>query len=103
MAHSGVDIVSVDWTVDMAVARQRLGANMGVQGISRVLFGDKAFIRSRIRHRPKSREPGTYPKSRSWGFTKLRKKMLLSFETVKQLNYSKEAELDETCLQPQDC
>jgi len=23
MAHSGVDIVSVDWTVDMAVARQR--------------------------------------------------------------------------------
>jgi len=23
--------------------------------------------------------------------------MLLSFETVKQLNYSKEAELDETC------
>jgi len=28
--------------------------------------------------------------------------MLLFFETVKQLNYSKEAELDETCLQPQD-
>jgi len=31
MAHSGVDIVSVDWTVDMAVARQRLGANMGAR------------------------------------------------------------------------
>ena len=31
IAESGVDIVSVDWTVDMAVARQRFGATIGVQ------------------------------------------------------------------------
>lgn len=50
MAKTGVDIVSVDWTVDMAVARQRLGGNIGVQGNLDpcVLFGDKDFIRDRI-------------------------------------------------------
>lgn len=49
MAQSGVDIVSVDWTVDMAEARQRLG-NLGVQGNvdPGVLFGSKDFIRDRI-------------------------------------------------------
>jgi len=31
MARSGVDFVSVDWTVDMKEA-DRLGANIGVQG-----------------------------------------------------------------------
>lgn len=50
MAKSGVDIVSVDWTVDMAEARQRLGAPMGVQGNIDpcALFGSKEFIRDRI-------------------------------------------------------
>lgn len=50
MGQSGVDIVSVDWTVDMAEARQRLGANMGVQGNMDpcALFGSKEFIRDRI-------------------------------------------------------
>jgi uroporphyrinogen decarboxylase len=50
MAKTGVDIVSVDWTVDMAVARQRLGRNIGVQGNLDpcVLFGSKDFIRDRI-------------------------------------------------------
>lgn len=50
MAQSGVDIVSVDWTVDMAEARQRLGANIGVQGNIDpcVLFGSQDFIRERI-------------------------------------------------------
>ncbi|BAY49709.1 uroporphyrinogen III decarboxylase [Scytonema sp. HK-05] len=50
MAQSGVDIVSVDWTVDIAVARQRLGANIGVQGNLDpcVLFGSQEFIRDRI-------------------------------------------------------
>lgn len=50
MAQSGVDIVSVDWTVDMAEARQRLGPNVGVQGNVDpcVLFGSKPFIRDRI-------------------------------------------------------
>ncbi len=50
MGQSGVDIVSVDWTVDMAEARQRLGANIGVQGNVDpcALFGSKEFIRDRI-------------------------------------------------------
>ncbi|MBD1833720.1 uroporphyrinogen decarboxylase [Cyanobacteria bacterium FACHB-472] len=50
MAQSGVDIVSVDWTVDMAQARARLGSDMGVQGNMDpcALFGSKEFIRDRI-------------------------------------------------------
>jgi uroporphyrinogen decarboxylase len=50
MATSGADIVSVDWTVDMADARRRLGPNMNVQGNldPGVLFGSQAFIRDRI-------------------------------------------------------
>jgi uroporphyrinogen decarboxylase len=50
MGQSGVDIVSVDWTVDMAEARRRLGANIGVQGNIDpcVLFGAQPFIRDRI-------------------------------------------------------
>lgn len=50
MGQSGVDIVSVDWTVDMADARRRLGPGMIVQGNvdPGVLFGSKAFIRDRI-------------------------------------------------------
>jgi uroporphyrinogen decarboxylase len=50
MGESGVDVISVDWTVDMAEARQRLGAQMMVQGNvdPGVLFGAKPFIRDRI-------------------------------------------------------
>ena len=50
MGKSGVDIVSVDWTVDMAEARKRLGWEMKVQGNidPGVLFGSQAFIRERI-------------------------------------------------------
>ncbi len=50
MGQSGVDIVSVDWTVEMKEARARLGANMGVQGNLDpcALYGDKDFIRNRI-------------------------------------------------------
>lgn len=50
MGKSGVDIVSVDWTLDMAEARARLGENMGVQGNIDpcVLFGSKDFIRDRV-------------------------------------------------------
>ncbi len=50
MAKSGVDIISVDWTVDMAEARQRLGSQMKVQGNMDpgVLFGSQEFIRDRI-------------------------------------------------------
>ena len=50
MTPSGADIISVDWTVDMAEARQRLGKEMKVQGNidPGVLFGSQDFIRGRI-------------------------------------------------------
>ncbi|AFZ35402.1 uroporphyrinogen decarboxylase [Stanieria cyanosphaera PCC 7437] len=50
MGKSGVDLVSVDWTVDMAEARQRLGKDMNVQGNidPGVLFGSHDVIRQRI-------------------------------------------------------
>ncbi len=50
MGQTGVDIVSVDWTVDMADARRRLGPNMVVQGNMDpgALFGSKQFIYDRI-------------------------------------------------------
>src|SRR4028118_395293 len=50
MPKSGVDIVSIDWTVDMAEARARLGWDVKVQGNMDpgVLFGDRDFIRDRI-------------------------------------------------------
>ena len=51
MAKSGVDIVSVDWTVDIAEAKRRLGSNVLIQGNIDpcVLFGSQSFIRDRIR------------------------------------------------------
>ena len=50
MALSGADIINVDWTVDMADARARLGKQMKVQGNidPGVLFGSQNFIRDRI-------------------------------------------------------
>ncbi len=50
MGQTGVDIVSVDWTVDMADARRRLGPDMVVQGNvdPGILFGSKDMIRDRI-------------------------------------------------------
>lgn len=50
MATSGVDIISVDWTVDMAEARQRIGPDMAVQGNvdPAVLFGPHEVITQRI-------------------------------------------------------
>ncbi|MBD2625960.1 uroporphyrinogen decarboxylase [Trichormus variabilis] len=50
MALSGADIVTVDWAVDMADARARLGKHVKVQGNldPGVLFGSKEFIRDRI-------------------------------------------------------
>jgi uroporphyrinogen decarboxylase len=50
MGQSGADIVTVDWSVDMADARARLGTQMKVQGNldPGVLFGSKPFIRDRI-------------------------------------------------------
>lgn len=50
MGQSGVDIISVDWTVDMAEARRRLGPDLGVQGNIDpcVLFGSQDFIKARM-------------------------------------------------------
>lgn len=50
MVQSRVDMVSIDWTVDMAEARRRLGSNVKVQGNidPGVLFGSKKFICDRI-------------------------------------------------------
>ncbi len=50
MGASGCDIVSVDWTVDMADALKRLPAHVGVQGNvdPGVLFGSKEVITDRI-------------------------------------------------------
>lgn len=50
MASAGADVISVDWSVDMADARQRLGSHVAVQGNvdPGVLFGSKDFITKRI-------------------------------------------------------
>lgn len=32
MTGTGVDVIGLDWTVDMADARQRLGSSVNVQG-----------------------------------------------------------------------
>ncbi|KAM7494735.1 hypothetical protein LguiB_029344 [Lonicera macranthoides] len=47
---TGVDVVSLDWTVDMAEGRRRLGPEVAVQGNvdPGVLFGSKEFITARI-------------------------------------------------------
>jgi uroporphyrinogen decarboxylase len=50
MGDSGCDMVSLDWTVDMAVGRQRIGSHIGVQGNMDpcALYGSQDFIRERI-------------------------------------------------------
>ncbi|KAH7548270.1 hypothetical protein JRO89_XS14G0093400 [Xanthoceras sorbifolium] len=50
LALTGVDVVSLDWTVDMAEGRRRLGPDVAVQGNvdPGVLFGSKEFITNRI-------------------------------------------------------
>ena len=50
MARTGVDIISLDWTVDMAEGLARLPEHIGVQGNvdPGLLFGTPAAIRERI-------------------------------------------------------
>jgi uroporphyrinogen decarboxylase len=50
LGQSGVDIVSVDWTVNLSDARQRIGTHLGVQGNMDpcALYGSQAFIQARI-------------------------------------------------------
>lgn len=50
LGQSGVDIVSVDWTVELTAARQRIGTHLGVQGNMDpcALYGSQDFIQERI-------------------------------------------------------
>ncbi|MGJ5672170.1 MAG: uroporphyrinogen decarboxylase [Nostochopsis sp.] len=90
MAKSGADIITVDWTVDMADARTRLGKHMKVQGNldPGVLFGSKEFIRDRV--------IDTVRKAGNWGHIlnlghgvlpeTPEENVAFFFETAKQLN-----------------
>jgi uroporphyrinogen decarboxylase len=90
MGQSGADIVSVDWAVDMADARTRLGKHVKVQGNldPGVLFGSKQFIRDRI--------IDTVRKAGNWGHIlnlghgvlpeTPEENVAFFFETAKQLN-----------------
>ncbi|QSJ16629.1 uroporphyrinogen decarboxylase [Nostoc sp. UHCC 0702] len=90
MAQSGADVVTVDWTVDMADARARLGKHIKVQGNldPGVLFGSKQFIRDRILD--------TVRKAGNWGHIlnlghgvlpeTPEENVAFFFETAKQLN-----------------
>lgn len=90
MAQSGADIVTVDWSVDMADARARLGKDVKVQGNldPGVLFGSKEFIRDRILD--------TVRKAGNWGHIlnlghgvlpeTPEENVAFFFETAKQLN-----------------
>jgi len=94
MNQSGADIISVDWTVDMADARVRLGKEMKVQGNldPGVLFGSQEFIRDRIHD--------TVRKAGNWGHilnlghgvlpTTPEENVAFFFETAKQLNTASE-------------
>jgi uroporphyrinogen decarboxylase len=90
MAKSGADVLTIDWTVDMADARARLGRNVKVQGNldPGVLFGSKEFIRDRILD--------TVRKAGNWGHIlnlghgvlpeTPEENVAFFFETAKQLN-----------------
>lgn len=90
MGQSGADIVTVDWTVDMADARARLGKQMKVQGNldPGVLYASKQFIRDRI--------IDTVRKAGNWGHIlnlghgvlpdTPEENVAFFFETAKQLN-----------------
>jgi uroporphyrinogen decarboxylase len=91
MPKSGADIVSVDWTMDMAVARERLGANVGVQGNMDpcALFGSQDFIRDRIYDTIK--KAGNHRHIMNLGHGVLpptpEENVRFFFETVKQYRY----------------
>ena len=91
MAASGADIVTVDWAVDMADARARLGQDMKVQGNldPGVLFGSKEFIRDRIYDTVN--KAGNYGHILNLGHgvlpTTPEENVAFFFETAKQLKY----------------
>ncbi len=49
MADSGVDIISLDWTVTIEEAKKRIGDKVGIQGNldPMVLFAPKEIIKSK--------------------------------------------------------
>ena len=50
MAKTGVDIISLDWTVDIEEACKRIPMGIGIQGNvdPGILFGNKESIKERI-------------------------------------------------------
>jgi uroporphyrinogen decarboxylase len=60
IAASGVDVVGLDWTVDLAAARQRVGGRVALQGNldPMVLFGGEAAVRAEARRVLDSHGPG---------------------------------------------
>ncbi|HEY9703289.1 MAG TPA: uroporphyrinogen decarboxylase family protein, partial [Allocoleopsis sp.] len=91
MPQSGVDIISVDWTVDMAVARQRLGDQVGVQGNMDpcALFGSQDFIRDRIYDTIKKAGKSRHIMNLGHGVLPPtpEENVAFFFETVKQFKY----------------
>ena len=51
LSDSGADVVSLDWTVDIAAAREQLGDDVAVQGNldPALLYGDPETVRQRTR------------------------------------------------------
>lgn len=91
MGQSGVDIISVDWTVDMAQARQRLGQEMKVQGNidPGVLFGSPEFIKQRIHDTVKKAGNGGHILNLGHGVLvgTPEENVRVFFETAKQIRY----------------
>ena len=52
IAASGADVVGLDWTVNLARARERVGDRVALQGNldPMVLFGGEAAVRAEVRH-----------------------------------------------------
>jgi uroporphyrinogen decarboxylase len=60
IAACGADVVGLDWTVDLAAARQRVGGRVALQGNldPMVLFGGEAAVRAEARRVLDSHGPG---------------------------------------------
>jgi uroporphyrinogen decarboxylase len=60
IAASGADVVGLDWTVDLAAARQRVGGRVALQGNldPMVLFGGEPAVRAEARRVLDSHGPG---------------------------------------------
>lgn len=91
MPKSGADIISVDWTVDMAEARARLGKDVKVQGNldPGVLFGSKEFIRDRIQDTVRKAGKGGHILNLGHGVLPgtPEENVEFFFETAKQIKY----------------